>query len=358
MSRLMIMAGGTGGHVYPALAVAHTLRDDGVEVFWLGTRKGIEARLVPASGFDIEWVSISGIKGKGVLAMLLAPLRILLAMWQTVVVIFRRRPDAVLGMGGFVAGPGGLASRLLLLPLIIHESNAVAGFTNRWLARIASRVLVGFPAVLADNRHCVYVGNPVRPEIAALPEPVDRLAGHGGKLRLAVVGGSLGAQVLNQVVPAAVANLQVQLRPLIRHQAGRGKLEEARQKYAEHGVAADCIEYVEDMAALYAWADLVICRAGAMTVAEIAAAGLAAIFVPLPHAIYDHQTANARFLVDNQAALLLPQDQLGAESLAALLSELNDDRSRLLDMSSKARQLAISDASRRVADICREVMYA
>lgn len=358
MSRLMIMAGGTGGHVYPALAVAHTLQDDGVEVFWLGTRKGIEARLVPDSGFDIEWVSIGGIKGKGALAKLLAPFRVLLAMWQTVVVIFRRRPDAVLGMGGFVSGPGGLASRLLMLPLIIHESNAVAGFTNRWLARIASRVLVGFPGVLANNRHCVYVGNPVRREIAALPEPADRLAAHHGKLRLAIVGGSLGAQVLNQQVPAALARLDADLRPVVRHQAGRGKLADARERYAACGVAAECVEYVDDMAELYNWADLVICRAGAMTVAEIAAAGLAAIFVPLPHAIYDHQTANARFLADQQAALLLPQSGLDADSLARLLADMGSDRDRILEMSRKARQLAISDASRRVADICHEVLYA
>lgn len=358
MRTLMIMAGGTGGHVYPALAVAHDLRARDVEVFWLGTRQGLEARVVPDAGIDIEWISISGIKGKGMLAKLLAPLRIAIAMLQTGVVIFRRRPEAVLGMGGFVAGPGGLTAWLLRVPLLIHESNAVVGLTNRWLARIASRVLVGFPDVLADNRHRLYVGNPVRAEIAALPAPEQRLAGRQGPLRLLVVGGSLGAQVFNETVPQAAGLLQGKVEMDIRHQSGRGKRNATIEHYQASGIDADILEFIEDMAAAYEWADVIVCRAGAMTIAELAAAGLAAILVPYPYAIYDHQTANARFLSERGAAVLLPQTEFGPEQLAEQLSALASDRGRLLEMSHKARALAMPDATEKVSAACLEVMYA
>lgn len=358
MSTLMIMAGGTGGHVYPALAVAQTLQSDGVNIFWLGTKEGIEARVVPANNIDIEWISISGIKGKGPIALIAAPFKILYAMLQTAAVIYRRRPDAALGMGGFVSGPGGLMTRLLMVPLLVHESNAVVGLTNKWLAKIANRVMVGFPEVLINNRNHYYVGNPVRRSIAAIPSPEERLQDRQGKLNLLVVGGSLGALALNETVPAAIALMTPENRPRVMHQVGRGKLETTRQQYQQLVLHADCMEFIEDMASAYAWADLVICRAGAMTVAEIAAAGVVAVFVPYPYAIYDHQTLNARFLSDQEAAFLMPQEQFTAERLSALLAELTEDRPRLLELSLRARQSALPDATRKVADICNEVMHA
>mgnify|MGYP000199267189 CR=1 FL=1 len=358
MSTLMIMAGGTGGHVYPALAVAHTLRADGVNVFWLGTRQGIEARVVPENDIDVEWISINGIKGRGLFALVSAPFKIIYAMLQTAAIIYRRRPAAALGMGGFVSGPGGLMARLLMVPLLIHESNAVVGLTNKWLAKIANEVLVGFPGVLADSRHYHYVGNPVRESIAALPIPEQRLQGRTGRLHLLVVGGSRGAQVLNDIVPAALARMDSVSCPEVFHQAGHGKLEATLNVYDEFAVAVNCREFIEDMAAAYLWADLVICRAGAMTVAEISAAGVAAIFVPYPHAIYDHQTLNARFLSARDAAILLPQEQMSSEVLAALIAELSADRSRILALSKRARECAVTDANLRVAELCRGVMYA
>jgi UDP-N-acetylglucosamine--N-acetylmuramyl-(pentapeptide) pyrophosphoryl-undecaprenol N-acetylglucosamine transferase len=353
----MIMAGGTGGHVYPALAVAHDLRARDVDVFWLGTQRGLEARVVPEAGIDIEWVTIGGIKGKGLLTRLVAPIRILIAMWQAGVVIFRRRPEAVLGMGGFVAGPGGLAAWLLRVPLLIHESNAVAGLTNKWLARLASRVLVGFPGVLPGKTQRV-VGNPVRADIAALPDPDKRLSGRSGPLRLLVVGGSLGAQVFNDTVPEALALMAGQEVIEVHHQSGRGKLETTLENYSSAGVEGEVDEFITDMASAYEWADLVVCRAGAMTVAELAAAGLAAILVPYPYAIYDHQTANARFLSRQDAALLIAQDSFTAQSLADMLAELASDRGKILKLSRNARVLAMTDATEQVSAACLEVMYA
>ncbi len=358
MRTLMIMAGGTGGHVYPALSVAHELRSDGVNVFWLGTRKGIEARVVPENKIDIEWISISGIKGKGLLALIAAPLKIIYAMLQTALIIYRRRPEAALGMGGFVSGPGGLMAKLLMVPLVIHESNAVAGLTNKWLAKIANEVLVGFPDVLSRKHHYHYVGNPVRQSIASLPAPDLRLQGRSGNIHLLIVGGSLGAQVLNETVPAALAKMDPAVRPVVSHQAGRGKLASTSEAYQRFGVDASCSEYIEDMAAAYQWADLVICRAGAMTVAEIAAAGVAAIFVPYPYATYDHQTQNARFLSDRKAAILISQEKFSDDALSSLLIELTGDRSFLEGMSRRARENALTGASRHVADICNEVMHA
>ena len=358
MSTLMIMAGGTGGHVYPALAVAHTLQADGVDIFWLGTRDGIEARVVPENQIDVEWISISGIKGKGLFALIAAPFKIIYAMLQTAVIIYRRRPQAALGMGGFVSGPGGLMTKFLMLPLLIHESNAVVGLTNKWLAKIADEVLVGFPDVLSGSRHHHYVGNPVRQSIAALPAPEQRLQGRSGHLNMLVVGGSLGAQILNETVPAALAKMDSALRPEVRHQAGRGKLDVTTESYTALGVEASCSEFIEDMAAAYEWADLVICRAGAMTVAEIAAAGVAAIFVPYPYAIYDHQTLNARFLTDKKAAILMPQERFTDDRLAEQLTELTADRPCLAGLSRTARRYAKTDATRCVADICIEVMHA
>lgn len=350
---VVIMAGGTGGHVFPALAVAERLRGQGVNVVWMGTRRGLEAQVVPAAGIPMEWVAISGLRGKGALSWLLAPFKLALALFQSMGILLRRRPMAVLGMGGFVAGPGGLAAWLLRRPLLIHEQNAVAGLTNRLLARLAHRAMEAFPGSLGPK--AVLTGNPVRPEIAALPAPEQRLAGRSERLRLLVLGGSLGAQALNETVPAALAQIGPAQRPEVWHQAGARNIDEARRSYADAGVEARVVPFIANMAEAYAWADLVLCRAGALTVAELAAAGVGSILVPFPHAVDDHQTRNAEYLVREGAALLIPQRQLDAARLRDLLLELGQDRGRLLGMAAAARRVAQPDAAERVAALCLEV---
>lgn len=349
----LIMAGGTGGHIMPALAVAERLRSEGWRVVWLGTRAGMEARLVPERGFAIEWLNFGGVRGKGPLRLVLLPLQMLIAFWQALSAIFRVRPDVVAGFGGYPAFPGGMMAVLLAKPLIIHEQNAIAGMTNRVLAKVADRVLLGLPLKTPLARNEAWVGNPVRAEIAALAEPAQRYAEHQGPLRLLVVGGSLGAAALNDTVPKALALLPAERRPLVRHQAGAKHIEQLQVNYATAGVEADCLAFIDDMAAAYAWADLVICRAGALTVAEVAAAGVAAAFVPFPHAVDDHQSANARFLSEQEAAWLLPQNELTPEGLAKWLGNL--DRPALQARALKARELAKPDATERVADVCKEL---
>ena len=346
---ILIMAGGTGGHVFPALAVARELRAQGAAVVWLGTRQGLEARVVPEAGFPVAWIRVHGLRGKALGQRLLAPFMLALALLQSLWVMLKLRPAAVLGMGGFVTGPGGLIAWLLRRPLLIHEQNSVAGLTNRWLAPLARQVLVAFPDALPGARH---TGNPVRADIAALPVPDQRLAHHQGAPRLLVLGGSLGAQVLNETLPQAIVRLPKGLRPEVWHQTGIRHLEAGRAAYAAAGVPARVEAFVDDMAAAYGWADLVVCRAGALTVAELAAAGIGAILVPYPHAVDDHQTGNARYLADQGAALLLPQTELGAARLADLLQSLLGDRARLLDMADKARALAQPEAARQVAQAC------
>jgi UDP-N-acetylglucosamine--N-acetylmuramyl-(pentapeptide) pyrophosphoryl-undecaprenol N-acetylglucosamine transferase len=346
---ILIMAGGTGGHVFPALAVADALRARGVEVVWMGTRRGLEARVAPAAGIPIDWVSVSGLRGKSLLKTLLSPFMLMIAFAQAFGIMLARRPRAVLGMGGFVTGPGGLSAWLLRRPLLIHEQNAIPGLTNRLLSRIAREVLEGFPGSLPNGRH---VGNPVRADIAALPAPAQRMNGRNGAARLLILGGSLGARALNRLLPAALAKLDPALRPAVRHQAGRSHFDEAPAAYQAAGVTARVEPFIEDMAAAYAWADLVVCRAGALTIAELAAAGIGAILVPYPHAVDDHQTANARYLSDAGAALVHQEAALNADALAALLSGLVGDRARLLSMANAARALARPDAGRIVAERC------
>ncbi|MCB1773037.1 MAG: undecaprenyldiphospho-muramoylpentapeptide beta-N-acetylglucosaminyltransferase [Gammaproteobacteria bacterium] len=352
-ARITIMAGGTGGHVFPALAVAHELAGRGWQVSWLGTPDSFESRVVPQHGFELDTIAAFRLRGQGLLDRLLAPVRLLRAMWQAQSVLRRRRPQVVLGMGGFVTGPGGLVSRLLGLPLVVHEQNAIPGLTNRWLARIASRVLEAFPGSFAGRPDAIATGNPVRAEIAALPAPApiddDRA------LRLLVIGGSLGAQALNEGVPAAVAMLSADTQPAIRHQAGRDRADATRAVYVGLGVEADVVEFVDDMAAAYQWADLLICRAGALTVSELMAAGRPAVLVPFPFAVDDHQTVNARFLTAADAAVMMPQGDMTAEGLAGLLRELLGDRGRLYRMAQRAYALAKRDATRLVADHCEEV---
>lgn len=346
---LLVMAGGTGGHVFPGLAVADVLREQGWTVHWLGTAERMEARLVPDHGYPLHTIDIAGVRGNGARRLLLAPFQIIKAVWQARRVLRQVRPAVVLGMGGFAAGPGGVAAWLAGIPLVLHEQNAAAGVTNRLLARIADRVLMAFAGAFARGE---VVGNPVRPALVALPPPAERIGLEPQPLRLLVVGGSLGAKVLNEVLPRAVA-LAGNIR--VRHQTGRGNAEAVRAAYDALAIEAEVSEFIDDMAAAYGEADLVVCRAGALTVSELAAAGLGAIFVPLPHAVDDHQTKNARSLADQGAALVLPQSGFSAEALAAQLQRLAGDREQLLAMAGRARQRAITDAAQRVAECLRDV---
>jgi len=373
--RVLIMAGGTGGHVFPALAVAERLRDQGVEVVWMGTHQGLEAELVPQAGFAMEWVSVTGLRGKGLLSWLLAPLRLCKALLQALLILMRCRPMVVLGMGGFVSGPGGLMAWMLKRPLLIHEQNAVAGLTNRLLARLADRVMQAFPQALPERFHPQLTGNPVREDIAALPVPEERFAGRNDNLRLLVLGGSLGARALNEVVPQMLTLLPGGSAIQVWHQAGQRNIDAAQTAYAAAGVGeAENIRiepFIDDMAAAYDWADLVLCRAGALTVAELAAAGVAAILVPYPYAVDDHQTRNAAWLADNGAGIRVAQSQLTPQWLADQMTSLwaaNDEgavidngsvvateRQKLFEMAKKARALARVDAADQVAQACLEV---
>lgn len=349
MSRnVLIMAGGTGGHIFPALAVAEKMRERGWHVVWLGHPDGMEARLVPQHGFEMVWVKFGALRGKGILRKLLLPFNLLKGFWQAWKAIRRVQPHVVLGMGGYITFPGGMMASLLGKPLIVHEQNSVAGLANRVLAGVADQIVTGFPDVLKKG---VWVGNPVRPEITRIALPAVRFAERTGALRLLVIGGSLGAQVLNERVPQAMALLAADEQPQIVHQAGEKHIEALQANYAAVGVQAHCVSFIEDMAGAYEWADLVICRSGALTVAELAAAGVASILVPFPHAVDDHQTANARFLVNVGGAFLLPQNELTAESIALIR---NYSRGQLLEMAEKARSLAKPDATEEVANICAE----
>lgn len=346
---LMIMAGGTGGHVFPGLAVADHLRAQGWRVVWMGHPEGMEAKLVAAAGYEMAPVRFSALRGKGLLRKLLLPFSLLSGFRQALREIRRVRPDVVLGMGGYISFPGGMMAALLGRPLVLHEQNSVAGLANRVLARVADRVLGGFPEVLPK---AVWCGNPVRPEIAALPPPEQRLSGRDDAIRILVLGGSLGASALNDMIPRGLALIPESERPQVVHQSGARHLEALERNYAEAGVAAHCVPFIDDMAGAYAWADLVICRAGALTVAELAAAGVASILVPFPQAVDDHQTANAKFLASAGGAILLPQSGLTPESVALVR---NYRRDQLLQMAERARELAKPDATALVAQACVEL---
>ena len=352
---VMITTGGTGGHIFPGLAVAARLVAKGCQVFWLGTLEGMEARLVPQHGVDFEGIRFAGVRGKGPKRLLLGPFSLLLAFWQSLRVIRRRAPDVVLGFGGFASFPGALMSVACRRPLAIHESNAIAGLANRVLAYGADRILLGFPDAMRGKHasKVEWVGNPLRDELTAVPPPEQRFAGRGGALKLLVLGGSLGAVALNQGVPAALALLPQGQRPQVTHQAGEAHIDALRRAYADAGATAECVPFIADIARRYAEADLVICRGGAITVAEIAAVGVGSIIVPLPGAIADEQTHNARLLVDAGGATLVPQAELTARRLADMLSGYN--RERLLAMAIAARSVARTDATERVADACIEL---
>ncbi len=360
MSRtLMIMAGGTGGHIYPAIAVADYLREQGWRIVWLGSQAGMEAQIVPAKGYVMAWIRFSGLRNKGLLRALVLPLNLLIACWQSACAIFRHRPDVVLGMGGYVAFPGGMMAALLRRPLVIHEQNAVAGLSNRVLARVARRVLMAFPNPFKNNKlqnNALWVGNPTRADICDLAGPDTRYPTRRGRLNVMVLGGSQGAAMLNQTLPAAMALLPEAQRPQLIHQAGAAHSDSLRSAYAAAGVQAQALPFIDDMAARYAVADLVICRAGASTVSEIANVGVAAVFVPLPWAVDDHQTANAKFLADCGAAILIPQAEFTPQKVATLLRELTRDQ--LLEMARAARRAAKADATRVVSNICVEMAHA
>jgi UDP-N-acetylglucosamine--N-acetylmuramyl-(pentapeptide) pyrophosphoryl-undecaprenol N-acetylglucosamine transferase len=352
---VLIMAGGTGGHVFPALAVARALRSRNESVVWLGTRQGLESRLVPAEGIALETIPMSGVRRKGALAWLAAPWRVLMALGRALRIVHRRRPKVVLGMGGFASGPGGLAAWLLGRPLVIHEQNAVAGLTNRLLAGMAREVLEAFPGSFSARTKTRLTGNPVRAEITALPPPQQRLAGRTGALRLLVLGGSQGARALNDTVPAAAALLPAASRPEIWHQAGESTLEVARRAYAEAGISARIEAFIAEMALAYAWADVVVCRAGALTIAELAAAGLPAVLVPFPGAVDDHQTRNAAYLVNAGAAVLIPQNELTADRLASELAACSRDRALVMERARRARSLARPQATDEIATLCQRL---
>lgn len=344
---ILIMAGGTGGHIYPGLAVADALRAQGWNIVWLGAPNSMEAELVPKHGYPVAWVNFSGVRGKGFVRLLTLPFTLLRALGQSAEAIFRHRPDVVLGMGGYITMPGGLMAAILRRPLVIHEQNSIAGMSNKVLAKLATRVLSGFPDVLKKTTWC---GNPVRADIAAVVEPQERFANRSGKLNVLVVGGSLGAQALNEALPKALALMSEAERPNVLHQTGKKHFETVQKLYEQSGIGADIRAFLDDMANQYANADVVICRAGALTIAELAAAGVASVLVPFPYAVDDHQTYNARFLSEQGAAVLLPQTELNAEKLVQLLREMT--REKLLAMAQAARNLAKPDATQQVAQIC------
>jgi len=355
---VLMMAGGTGGHVVPALTVAREMSSRGYQILWLGTKTGIEARLVPEAGFEIKWLDIGGLRGKGWKTRLLAPIRLIKAVLQARAVIRESRPVLAVGMGGFASGPGGLAAWLMQVPLVIHEQNAVAGLTNRVLARVATRVLSAYAGVF-KQRHEV-VGNPVRAEITALAPPAERFAGREGPLRVLVLGGSLGAVALNEIVPAALSQWSHRQPLAVRHQCGPRNLAQAEQSYRQHplknGSVVEVLPYIDDMADAYGWADLVIARAGALTLAELAAAGLGSVLVPYPHAVDDHQTVNGAALVEAGAAIMIQQRDLSAQGLAQMLSNRLSDRQTLLSMAEAARQVAHPDALDKLVSHCESVI--
>ena len=349
MSRVaLIMAGGTGGHIFPGLAVAGELRAAGWDVVWMGARGGMEERLVPPHGYRTAWIRARAARGKGLAQKLLLPANLLVSFWESLRQLRRIQPDVVLGLGGYVAFPGGMMASLLGKPLALHEQNAIAGLANRVLAEVSDKVMVAFPGALKDAE---WTGNPVRREIAAMPAPEARFARRSGPLKVMVVGGSLGAQALNDALPKALALLAE--KPLVVHQAGEKHLETLKDNYAAAGVEGQLLAFIDDMAGCYAEADLVICRAGAVTVAELSAGGMASVLVPFPHAVDDHQTANARFLADQGAAILIQQRDLAPQKLAELLGSL--DRAQLLEMARKARALGKPDAAQIVAKRCMQL---
>ncbi len=359
---ILMMAGGTGGHVFPALAVAEELRAMGATISWLGTRKGIEARLVPEHDFPLYWLSISGLRGKHLLHQLFIPFQLVYSCLQAASTVLKVKPDLVIGMGGFVTGPGGAVARVMGRRLLIHEQNSVAGMTNRWLSKLAHRVLEAFPGSFPAATQTVVTGNPVRAEIVDLAERskvVDpRDAATAEPMRVLLIGGSLGALALNQTMPKALQRIPAEQRPEVWHQSGPRTEQRTRELYKQVNIEVRLDAFVDDMVSAYQWADLVVCRAGAMTVAELAVAGKPALFVPYPYAVDDHQTGNARYLSDAGAAILIAEGDLTDKRLAEVLIQLSSDRSSLMAMGAKARALGRPDATTAVISECMSLLAA
>ena len=351
---VLIMAGGTGGHIFPGLAVAEVLRQKNVPVRWLGAEGGMETHTVPEAGIALDVVAISGLRGKGLMRWIRMPLMLFRAVWQARRLLEANRPGCAVSFGGYAAAPGGIAAWTKGIPVLVHEQNRVPGLTNRLLMRFARKILQGFPGTFPPEKSAIDSGNPVRHEVASITEPQIRLAGRSGPVRLLVTGGSQGAQVLNRVVPAALKLLSSSITTEVRHQAGAKRVDEALEAYADAGVDAEVQPFISDMAEAYSWADLVICRSGALTVAEIAAAGVASVLVPFAYAVDDHQTRNAEYLADAGAAIILSQSTINAEILATSLKPLLSDRTVLSTMANAARQQALPDAAEKVAEACQE----
>ena len=335
---ILVMAGGTGGHVFPALAVAENLRKQGENIVWLGTRSGIEARVVPAAGFAIEWLTVRGLRGKGIMTLIMAPFRLLRACWQALRLLRRIRPKAVLGMGGFVSAPGGIMAWMIGVPLFLHEQNSIVGLTNRILGRFAQRNYTAFPTAASSLPRSECIGNPVRASLASVEQPDLRLQSRiDAPLQLLVIGGSLGAATLNSVLPLAIACLDREQRPLIKHQCGERHLQVCQRNYRAAGVDAEVVSFIDDMQQAYAWADLAVCRAGALTISELTAVGLASLLIPFPYAVDNHQYHNACFLQQNQAAQILEESGLSAASMALKLKFFQQNRAALVEMAINAR---------------------
>ncbi len=355
LKRVLIMAGGTGGHVFPGIAAARYFQQHGVDVHWLGTSQGLEARVIPEEGIPLHIINISGLRGKGVKPMLTAPFHIIKAVRQALRVMKEVQPDVVIGMGGFVSGPGGLASWLSRRPLVIHEQNARAGLTNKLLARFAKRVLQGFPGAFAESKKVITIGNPVRTEIENIPAPELRIPVDRKPFRLLVLGGSLGAKALNDMLPRTLATLDANVRPEVFHQTGDKHYDDTKNLYETMGIKVNLVPFVKDMAQVYSWADMVLCRAGALTVAELCAAGLGAIFVPFPHAVDDHQTANADFMVRHDAALCVQQKDLTQDRLADIVEQFAEAPVKRLEMAQAAYRLRHIHVTKKIFEICEEI---
>ncbi len=347
---IVVMAGGTGGHVFPALAVAGYLRRNGETIVWFGTRAGIESRVVPAANITIEWLSVQGLRGKGAMAILFAPFKLMRACWQVYRALLRIRPKAVLGMGGFVSGPGGLMAWVLRIPLILHEQNSVIGLTNKLLSRFASRNYFAFPQAAKNTPRSRCIGNPVRESLIGLEAPAVRMASRNqGNLNILIIGGSLGAASLNKILPETLAKIDLSSRPHIKHQCGRKRVKDCEQNYREAGVDAEVLDFIDDMRSVYAWADLVVCRSGALTIAELTVVGIGSILIPYPYAVDNHQYHNARFLEEKCAASILSEDELNATRLAEVILGYHRDRNALITMANNARALARVDAAEQLA---------
>ncbi|MDA8561543.1 undecaprenyldiphospho-muramoylpentapeptide beta-N-acetylglucosaminyltransferase [Gammaproteobacteria bacterium] len=356
LKKVLIMAGGTGGHIFPGLAVAKKLSDNGVDVQWLGTLKGLESKLVKDAGYKINFISISGLRGKSIKNFIFAPFKLISAIIQSIKIIKNFKPDIVIGMGGFVSGPGGLAGFILRKKLIIHEQNAKPGLTNQVLAKLSDRVLQGFPNTFSENNFIVTTGNPLRQEVSDFISPEKRVKDND-KPHLLIFGGSLGARFINELLPKAIAKIPEDIRPIVMHQSGIVDYNKTLELYAKYNLEAKVYPFIDEMDKAYSWADMVLCRSGALTISELCAVGLGGILVPYPYAVDDHQTANAKFMSDNKAAVLVKQSDLSLGMLVTLLKDLCGSRDKRLAMGKAAFQLRRVAATEKVLNICKEVFH-